>query len=144
MLCKKSYTLLFQDGSSKNLLAEELDIWSKAYIDVDEIVRQNIVLRNEVKSLTEKCAGLERGRLKSEPDLPRDLYRCVEGSSDQESNEDSIRDGEIVGNRKSMVRSRQTAIISCKSEYSHPPLDREDEHGCTKTEKPHKHKVTRI
>ena len=82
---------------------------------MNEIVRQNIVLRNEVKSLTEKCAGLERGRLKSGPDLPRDLYRCVEGSSDQESNEDSIRDGEIVGKRKSIDRSKDKVIISCKS-----------------------------
>ena len=70
------------------MLSAELDIWSKAYIDVNEIVKQNSVLRKEVDSfilqlkiLKEKCAGLEEFRLsaqtvtKMKSNPPRDGYR---------------------------------------------------------------------
>ena len=53
------------------MLSAELDIWSKAYIDVNEIVRQNSLLRKEVdsfilklKSYKDKCDSLEKLRLK--------------------------------------------------------------------------------
>ena len=49
------------------MLTEELDIWCKAYIDVNDLVVQNTLLRKEVdtyllqlKALKEKCAGMER------------------------------------------------------------------------------------
>ena len=84
---------------------------------MNEIVKQNILLRKEldsfilqVKSLKENCAGLEELRLnaqnvsKMESDPPRDGYRWVEGSSDTESC-GSVEDGEKVGNRSGIVRN---------------------------------------
>jgi hypothetical protein len=159
------------------LLSAELDIWSKAYIDVNEIVRQNSVLRKEVnsyslllKSLKEKCAGLERQRQNAQienetrRDLPRDSYRWVEGSSDTESCDDSVEDGEIVENKMKIVRNNNKVIISCNNEYLPPctpikqrQMTESDSDYCLKTkekegisnvrkrrEKQDEHKVTRI
>ena len=102
-----------------------MDICSKANIDVNEIVRQNSVLRKEVnfyilqlKSLKEKCAVLERQRKNTKEenvtrrDLPRDSYRWVEGSSDTESCDESVEDGEIVESNMKIVRNDNKLIIS--------------------------------
>ena len=125
---KKTLTdSFFQNGASNNLLSAELDIWSKAYIDVNEIVKQNILLRTEVdsfilqvKSLKEKCGGLEKSRVndqtKTRHEWPRDGDGWVEGRSDTESSE-SVEDGEIIGNRNKIFRNNNKVIISCNNKY---------------------------
>ena len=76
-----------------------------------------------LKSLKEKCAGLERQRQNAHKDketrrdLLRDSYRWVEGSSDTESCDESVDDGEVVENKIKIVRNNNKVIISCNNDY---------------------------
>ena len=121
------------------MLTEELDIWCKAYIDVNDLVVQNTLLRKEVdtyllqlKALKEKCAGMERqghgnnqgqGRLnpileaKQKNNVVNDCQRWVEGLSDQESTEESVEDGEVVKNKTRIIRNNNKVIISCNNDH---------------------------
>ena len=76
-----------------------------------------------LKSLKEKCAGLEWQRQHSQNenesrrDLLRDSYGWVEGSSDTESCDESVDDGEVVENKIKIVRNNNKVIISCNNDY---------------------------
>ena len=100
------------------MIKEELEIWSKAYIDVNEVVKQNSVLRKDVnayalqlKTLKEKCASFQKFRLESEKEVKKAdhdtqssaAHRWVEGCSDQGSGEESVENGEIIQNSSKIV-----------------------------------------
>ena len=108
-----------------------MEIWSKAYIDVNEVVKQNSVLRKDMnayvlqlKTLKEKCVNLEKLRLETEKELKQadhdnqssEAHRWVEGCSDQGSDEENIEDGEIIHSSK-IVRNDNKITISCNNNY---------------------------
>ena len=89
-------------------LRDELQTWTRAYIDVNQLVAENNQLRREAeelrrtgKELKERVSALEASRSYME-----DTQRWVEGSSDKEK--------EVEDNLN--YRSVNTVVISCNSE----------------------------
>ena len=89
-------------------LRDELQTWTRAYIDVNQLAAENNQLRREAeelrktgKELKERVSALEASRSYME-----DTQRWVEGSSDKEK--------EVEDNLN--YRSVNTVVISCNSE----------------------------
>ena len=90
-------------------LRDELQTWTRAYIDVNQLATENHQLRREAeelrrtgKELKERVSELEASRSYME-----DTQRWVEGSSDKEK--------EVEDNLNN-YRSVNTVVISCNSE----------------------------
>ena len=100
-------------------LRDELQTWTRAYIDVNQLAAENQQLRREAeelrrtgKELKEKVSALEASRSYME-----DTQRWVEGSSDKEKHEEE----EVVDiDNLNLYKSVNTVVISCNSE----PQDR--------------------
>ena len=103
--------LLNRMHEDNSQVKEELQIWGRAYIDVDHLVEENLQLRLEAeelrntgKELKERLAVFEAGKSYME-----DNTRWVEGSSDMERQEESF---------NCNYRSGNTVVIACNAEPS--------------------------
>ena len=101
--------VLLNRMADSSQLRDELQIWTRAYIDVNQLVAENNQLRSEAeelrrtgKELKERVSSLEASRSYME-----DTQRWVEGSSDKEK--------EVEDNLNN-YRSVNTVVISCNSE----------------------------
>ena len=102
--------VLLNRMADSSQLRDELQTWTRAYIDVNQLAAENQQLRREAeelrrtgKELKEKVSALEASRSYME-----DTQRWVEGSSDQERQEDENLN----------YRSINTVVISCNAEPS--------------------------
>ena len=103
--------LLNRMHEDNSQVKEELQIWGRAYIDVDQLVEENLQLRLEAeelrntgKELRERLAVFEAGK-----SFMEDNTRWVEGSSDMERQEESF---------NCNYRSGNTVVIACNAEPS--------------------------
>ena len=101
--------VLLNRMADSSQLKEELQTWARAYIDVNQLVEENGRMRTETEEL--RSAGKElRERvsvLEASKSYMEDTQRWVEGSSDQEKQEENLN-----------YRSVNTVVISCNAEPS--------------------------
>ena len=101
--------VLLNRMADSSQLKEELQTWARAYIDVNQLVEENGRMRTETEEL--RSAGKELrervSRLEASKSYMEDTQRWVEGSSDQEKQEENLN-----------YRSVNTVVISCNAEPS--------------------------
>ena len=101
--------VLLNRMADSNQLKEELQTWTRAYIDVNQLVEENRQLRLETEELRSSGKELQErvSMLESSKNYMEDTQRWVEGSSDKERKEENLN-----------YRSVNTVVISCNAEPS--------------------------